>query len=293
MSPRTRPTREMTADDTARAGSRLPGTPVAPGLLSTVTLSARLRADPRRTRGACHVVGEQLQRRRHDDRRTARAPGGRTARARRGADLFVALARDGDHLAPRGAHLLDVREHLRVDVALGRDGDDGDPVLHEGDRAVLQLAGRVPLGVQVRELLQLERALQRRRISRAPPEEQDVGGVADLAAIAATWSFRSSVRATWSGRTRILFTVSTISTGTSTPRTCARYSATRWHGHLRRESSSRRRRSRPARACTSRRPRVRATSRCSSRPELSTPDAARGGPPRACRSSRPTGSPRA
>ena len=89
----------------------------------------------------------------------------------------VALGRDRDHLRAAGPHLLDVGEHLRVDVALGGDRHDRHAVLDERDRAVLQLGGREPLRVDVADLLQLERALERRRIPRVPADEQDVARV--------------------------------------------------------------------------------------------------------------------
>ena len=67
-----------------------------------------------------------------------------------------------------GADLLQVGQHLVVQLvpALRRDDhEDRQAVLDQGDRAVLELAGGEALGVDVRELLELERALERDRVA--------------------------------------------------------------------------------------------------------------------------------
>ena len=56
------------------------------------------------------------------------------------------------------------------------DDDDGHVLVDERDGPVLHLARRVPLGVDVRDLLELERALERDREPRAAPEEEHVLG---------------------------------------------------------------------------------------------------------------------
>ena len=48
-------------------------------------------------------------------------------------------------------------------------------LVDERDRAVLHLAGRIAFGVDVRDLLQLERALERDRIVDAAAEVQEIG----------------------------------------------------------------------------------------------------------------------
>ena len=55
------------------------------------------------------------------------------------------------------------------------------PSLDQGDRAVLELAGGEALGVQVGELLELQRALERHRVAGVPPEEEHRPGVDVLA----------------------------------------------------------------------------------------------------------------
>ena len=96
------------------------------------------------------MVREQLQRWGHDHRRE-QLRGARHEEHVLGVafDLGVAFRRDGDDRSAPRPNLLDVREHLRVHVALRRDRHDGHPLLYEGDRAVLQLTGRVALGVDV------------------------------------------------------------------------------------------------------------------------------------------------
>ena len=46
------------------------------------------------------------------------------------------------------------------------------PLLDQRDRAVLELAGGEALGVDVGQLLELERALERDRVAGVPAEEQ-------------------------------------------------------------------------------------------------------------------------
>jgi len=60
-----------------------------------------------------------------------------------------------------------------VRVARAHD-DDRHILVDEGDRPVLHLPGRVALGMDVRDLLQLERALERDREVRPAAEEQHV-----------------------------------------------------------------------------------------------------------------------
>src|SRR5699024_4482880 len=89
----------------------------------------------------------------------------------------------GDHqgAGAAGAHLLDVGDHLRVQrVASVRGGDDDEhrlPLLDQGDRAVLELPGGEALGVDVGDLLELERALHRGGVADVPAQEQHGGDV--------------------------------------------------------------------------------------------------------------------
>src|SRR5213595_292607 len=75
--------------------------------------------------------------------------------------------------APR-ARVLDVRDDLVVDVDLRRDDDDRRSLFEQRDRPVLHLARRVRLGRDVRDLLQLQRALERdRKADKAPEVEEE------------------------------------------------------------------------------------------------------------------------
>jgi hypothetical protein len=127
------------------------------------------------------VVGEQLERR-CDDHGCEQLGDARDEQDAVGVlgDRLVPLARDRDHPRSASADLLDVRQDLGVDVALGRDRDHRHTVLDERDRPVLELAGGIALGVNVRELLQLEGALQRGRIAGVTSDEQYIAGIADL-----------------------------------------------------------------------------------------------------------------
>ena len=80
-------------------------------------------------------------------------------------DLGIALGRDGDDPGVPGATLHHVADELVVDRRAGRDGDQRALGVEERDRAVLHLAGGIALGVDVADLLELERALERGRVA--------------------------------------------------------------------------------------------------------------------------------
>ena len=82
----------------------------------------------------------------------------------RSLDALVPLGREGDDRAAARLRFLDVADHLLEHVVVRRDRDDRHLLVDERDRAVLHLAGRIALGVDVRDLLQLQRALERDRI---------------------------------------------------------------------------------------------------------------------------------
>ena len=87
---------------------------------------------------------------------------------------LVAAGRQRDDRAAARLDLLDVAQHLLEHVIARRDRHHRHLLVDERDRAVLHLAGRVALGVDVRDLLQLERALERDRVVDAAAEEQEV-----------------------------------------------------------------------------------------------------------------------
>ena len=93
--------------------------------------------------------------------------------------LRVPLGRQRDHRPAARLGLLDVADHLLEHVIVRRDGHDGHLLVDERDRPVLHLAGRVALGVDVRDLLQLQRAFERDRIVDAAPEIEKVAALVE------------------------------------------------------------------------------------------------------------------
>ena len=93
-----------------------------------------------------------------------------------GHDGLVAVLGDDDGAGPAGPDLLDVGDDLAVHrLAAARrrhDDDDRRPLVDQGDRTVLELAGGEALGVHVGQLLELERPLERHREAHVPAEEQ-------------------------------------------------------------------------------------------------------------------------
>ena len=92
----------------------------------------------------------------------------------RGDGLVAVRGNRHAHGAARD-DLLDVGDRLIVDAVLGDDGDHGEAGLEQGYGPVLHLAGGIGLGVEVADLLELERALEGRRRVDATTEEE--GGV--------------------------------------------------------------------------------------------------------------------
>ena len=85
-----------------------------------------------------------------------------------------------DQLGIAGLGLLGIAEHLVEHRAGHRDRDDGHPGIEQGDRTMLHLPGRITLGVDVADLLQLQGPFQGDRIVDAPTEEDHVLGVAEV-----------------------------------------------------------------------------------------------------------------
>src|SRR5712664_115562 len=92
-------------------------------------------------------------------------------------EIAIALARDCDDAATPGFHFLHVRNDLRVDVVLRRQAHDRHVLVDQGDGPMLDLGRRVPLGVDVGDLLELERALERHGEVDAAAEVQSIAGV--------------------------------------------------------------------------------------------------------------------
>src|SRR4030095_2626279 len=106
------------------------------------------------------VVSKQLQWDRHHDRRQLGScpwhwyddiGGG----VKHGAHPRVALARDGDDGPGAGLGFLHVSKHFLENGVVGGKRDDRHVFVDQGDRSVFHFSGRVALGMNVRDLLQL------------------------------------------------------------------------------------------------------------------------------------------
>ena len=91
----------------------------------------------------------------------------------------VAWRGQRDDRAAAGLGLLHVADHLLEHVVVRRDRHDRHLLVDERDRAVLHLAGRVAFGVDVGDLLQLERALERDRVVDPAPEVEEVAALVE------------------------------------------------------------------------------------------------------------------
>ena len=93
-----------------------------------------------------------------------------------GAHRVVALLGEDDGDRAAGLDLADVAQQFGVQhrgvLRRGHHHDDRQALLDQRDRTVLQLTGGEALGVHVRQLLELERALQRHRVADVAAEEQ-------------------------------------------------------------------------------------------------------------------------
>ena len=69
-------------------------------------------------------------------------------------------------------HLGEIGAQFLEEFVVGRHGDHGHVVVHQGKRAVLQFAGGIGLGVDVGNLFELQRTLQCHGVLRAAAEEQ-------------------------------------------------------------------------------------------------------------------------
>lgn len=121
------------------------------------------------------MIRQQLQRRYVQDRR-------QQAIVFRQANHVQAITRGdaridvGEHvqLAATRTHFLHVRLQLFQQRIVRRDRYYRHLFGHQRQRAVLQFAGRVGLGVDVRDFLELQRAFQGDRVVDAAPQEQGV-----------------------------------------------------------------------------------------------------------------------
>ena len=121
------------------------------------------------------VIGEQLQRHRHQHRRQ-HAVGLRHLDNFRGDALQFGgrVIGHGDNPAVARFDFLEIRHRLLEQVVVGNYHHHRHLVVDKRDRPMLHLARRITLGVDVGNFLELERALERDRIVDAAAEEQEV-----------------------------------------------------------------------------------------------------------------------
>ena len=91
----------------------------------------------------------------------------------------VVLGRQCDDRAAARLRLLDVPHHLFEHVIVRRNRDDGHGLVDERDGAVLHLAGRIALGMDVGDFLQLQGAFERDRIVDAAPQVEEVAALVE------------------------------------------------------------------------------------------------------------------
>jgi hypothetical protein len=113
----------------------------------------------------------------------------------------------GEHeqLAAARAHFLQVALELLQQRVVGRHRHHRHLGGHQRQRAVLELAGRVGLGVDVADLLELERAFERDRVVQAAAEEERVSLRAKASLQAMTCGSSASTACTAAGRWRSSF----------------------------------------------------------------------------------------
>ncbi len=87
-------------------------------------------------------------------------------------DVLVALGGDGDDRPLARLDLLQVVDVLVVDAVLRAEENAGRVFVDQRDDAVLQLRGRMALGVDVGDLLHLQRAFQRDAVLHLAAEKE-------------------------------------------------------------------------------------------------------------------------
>src|ERR1700694_3863709 len=91
------------------------------------------------------------------------------------------MIRNEDRAALASDHFVHVRHGFFEGHVTWRDHDDGEILVDERDRPVLEFSGSIALGVNVGYFLELERAFQRKRIVRSAADEQRAAGRCYLA----------------------------------------------------------------------------------------------------------------
>ena len=97
------------------------------------------------------------------------------------ADFGIALGRERDYRRLARHRLLDVGYGFLPEVVLRHERDDWQLLVEQRYRAVLHLARGIGLGVEVGYFLELERALERRRVGYAAADEEESARVGEVA----------------------------------------------------------------------------------------------------------------
>src|SRR5688572_22529203 len=115
-----------------------------------------------------NVVRKQLQRNRHDnggeERRRGRHGQVDVTGVEHGSDPVIPLRCNGNDGPAAGLRLLNVPHHLLEDMVVRCERHDRHALIDERNRSVLHLACRVTFGMDVRNLFQLQCALERDRV---------------------------------------------------------------------------------------------------------------------------------
>lgn len=77
-----------------------------------------------------------------------------------GAGAFESLGGKREDGGAPGFHFLEVADDLLFGFFVGAEGNDGKLCIEEGDRAVLEFAGRIAIGVDVGDLFEFEGGFQ-------------------------------------------------------------------------------------------------------------------------------------
>ena len=106
---------------------------------------------------------------------------------RLGEHTAVALVHHGEDLGPARLDFFDIRHRLVEQLLVARERNDETARIDERDGAVLELSGGIRLGVDVGDLLELERGFKRDGVVDVAPDEEEravaavaLGKIADL-----------------------------------------------------------------------------------------------------------------
>ena len=106
---------------------------------------------------------------------------------RLGEHTAVALVHHGEDLGPARLDFLDVGHRLVEQFLVARERNDETAWIDERDGAVLELSGGIRLGVDIGDLLELERGFKRDGVVDVAPDEEEravaavaLGKIADL-----------------------------------------------------------------------------------------------------------------